>query len=448
MEGEDLDNFFDSLESLERPEEVSGRDLLASSVFCSSEGKFPEGNFAELESQRYADEAYFWSPEEALHGAFSYISGSDRTPERDNELLVDHNNISLSTPEKDLATETACIKESLSWSSAGSSTNLDVESQPCKNSQSKQSYCTCDHEQKLLPLIERLQFQLEMLKSENQGLRKHMGRISQENEILRLQLQRLRESKTFVSETPKACSKRPRPDEGVAVDNDTVSANYKSERRKRRVKSKTLFCFSIILGFLLLPYFFRRESYLDKDYGGIAWKNGSKPVTAIAKYIPYMEERNSSELIGTFQTKQVVRDESRSNSLFPAVRKSFDPSNQQWIRRAVDAAMHLADSYPEDVHNLLVHQKAEDFLRSYASWITYRKGSPTMLVITRDLVSVLPANMIENSSCPDPYSGNCDYTVSLLMPVRSFNESLSDCIYTSLECHLTHGKSNKTLCKC
>ncbi|EME31264.1 hypothetical protein Gasu2_20310 [Galdieria sulphuraria] len=452
MEGGDMDNFFDSLESLQGQEEVCNGEALTSSEFCFY-GNFREDSFADLELKHYAEEECLWQPKVAPHGAFSYTSGYNKTPERDKELLIDQNNSFVNTPVTDSVPETTCVKESLSWSSVGSSTNLDDEAEACKNLQSNGSCCKREREQQLFPLIEKLQFQVDLLKSENHDLRKHMGRISQENEILRSQLQHLQENKTLVFKSAKTGNKRQRPEEAVAVDSETISAKCnpsttKAERRKRTLKSKTLFCFSIILGFFILPYFFRRQSYLDKNYVGIVWKNGSKPVTAIAKYIPYMEERSPSELVGTSQTKQVVRGETHFDSFFPAVRKSYDPSTEHWIRRAVEAAMQLADPSPEDVHNLVTHQKAEDFLRSYASWITHRRGSPTMLVITRDLVSVLPENVIENSSCPDPSKGNCDYTVSLLMPVRSFNESLSDCIYTSLECQLTQGKSNKTLCKC
>lgn len=446
-----MDNFFDSLGNLQGQEESYLDEGILVNSASRYYGMFSEDdNFPVLPPKHDAEEVYLWQPEQAFQGAISYTSGYDITPERDTDVLLDCSNV-INTPKSGLGPETTYLKDSLSWSSIGSSTNGDSESKFDINLQSKESCPTCGQEKQVFRLLAKLRFQLELLKSENQDLRRHMGRVSQENEILRSQLQGLCQSETMVSGTAKAGRKRRTPENDVvAIDskNNSMSQNVsteKTQRRKRTVKSKTLFCFSIILGFLLLPYFFQIHHSLDKDNRGIVSKNGSRPVTAIAKYVPYLDKESRGEVTEAFRSKQIVKNEPSFETSFPALRKSFDPTSEHWIRRAVEAAMHLTDPYPDDINSLLLYQKSEDFLRSYASLITHRKGSPTMLVITRDLVSILPADAIANASCPDPSSGNCDYAVSLLMPVRSFNESLSDCVYTSLECKLAHGNNNRTL---
>jgi len=447
----DMENFFDSLESLQEERPLYDEEALSLSEFPIY-GKFLElDNCSNVQPKEDFSEQYFWRSGEGYPGVVSCTSSLNKTPEKCSESVIGSCNPSVDALVTDFVPENTYLKESLSWSSVGSSSNLDDESKPSVSSQSKESFTSGGREEQLIPVIEKLQFQVEMLKSENKDLRRHMGRISQENEILRSQLQILQQSKSVASETSKPGSKRQRPVDVVATASDMNTAMVdasarKPERRKRVVKSKTLFCLSVVLGFFLIPYFFQKQYPVVRDYRGIVSKNESRPVTAIAKYVPYMEEANSSELVWKFQSKQIVKDdEPHSEFHFPALRKSADPTSESWIRRAVEAAMQLTDSYPEDIHNLLVHQKAEDFLRSYASWITHRKKSPTMLVVARDLVSVLPADVAAKASCPDPSSGSCDYSVSLLMPVRSFNESLSDCVYTSLECQLTHGRANATL---
>jgi len=185
----DMENFFDSLESLQEERPLYDEEALSLSEFPIY-GKFLElDNCSSVQPKEDFDEQYFWRSGEGYPGMVSCTSSLNKTPEKCSESVIGSCNPSVDALVTDFVPENAYLKESLSWSSVGSSCNLDDESKPSVSSQSKESFTSGGREEQLIPVIERLQFQVEMLKSENQDLRRHMGRISQENEILRSQLQ-------------------------------------------------------------------------------------------------------------------------------------------------------------------------------------------------------------------------------------------------------------------
>eukprot|EP00871_Galdieria_phlegrea_P004140 jgi/Galph1/4727/GphlegSOOS_G3356.1 len=432
--GFDLEDFFEGLGSLE-PGDLLSKD--ANSCF-NLPVKLYEHRREELEGDLMGawefEKSELWRSfpcERLSSGSASSTSGCSKHAKADvhePEHVVTNSNVAGNGSV--LLDRASSDGQSLSWSSVGSSNDVQEENAEKTHTDSLEAKKLELEKRELLNVVSNLQFQVDMLKSENRDIRKHMGRVARENEILRSQLANSKSVTTFSTkdETDKRKSYECLVSQGENQLEECTVTERKRPRYKRNLKSRTLFCFSLFISFLFLPYLFHRPNNPSfSRLSEVSFVNSSRPITAIAKYVPYADKRDSQNAVALLQREPLSQKGSpligRDDT---SLRDIVGHDSSRWINEAAEAALLLTDRAEEDLSRALTRQMAEDRLRSYASWITHKKGSPTMLVITRDIVSVLPMDVVANSSCPDPLGGVCDYSVSLLMPVRSFNESLSD----------------------